>query len=437
VPSWKAITIAALIVAMNTLVLGVLGPGYGRFTWTAFSTVYYPPPPNIPQITATASNCVSLNTADGRTPWSDANQARMPDGQSAQAQLGTVESAYLKCTGFDFSQLPPNAQIVGIEVLALRQASGSSLARDDEVRMLKAGIATPEIRGGAPIPNTWQVEAIGGFNDLWSDNWTVSDLQHPETGLLYSARRTTPTSVLVSVDALQLRVWYNLTPTVTATATATATTVPSVTITPSSTATFAATASPTRTATSVVAHTPTIAPTAPSGPQAALSNAATCNQTDYAYGTANWVNPTNAQTIGGGNASVDLTTSPTNHFASEYLRCVAYDVSAVPPGARILGIEVLVSRQATGANLARDASLQLTRSGTAVGTDQAQAAGQPFIPGAMTERVYGGPTNLWGTTWTRADLDNLGVLYATRRSTSTSSANVQVDAIRVRISYSV
>jgi large repetitive protein len=167
-----------------------------------------------------------------------------------------------------------------------------------------------------------------------------------------------------------------------------------------------------------------------------------CDQVDYLSGTAPWANPLNARSPDGLLlASTELTLSPANHFASEYLRCTDYDLSGLPAGATITGIEVLVRRQEAGPtlNVAREASLRLLKSSTPTGTDQAQAAGQPFIPIPLTERTYGGPTNLWGTTWTPAELQSsgFGVVYAARRSGSTSPASVRVDALRLRVTYTI
>jgi hypothetical protein len=89
--------------------------------------------------------------------------------------------------------------------------------------------------------------------------------------------------------------------------------------------------------------------------------------------------------------------------------------------------------------MAREASLRVLKSLTPTGTDQAQAAGQPFVPITLTERTYGGPTNLWGSSWTLAELQSsgFGVVYAVRRSGSTNPAQVRVDALQVRMSYTV
>jgi hypothetical protein len=188
-----------------------------------------------------------------------------------------------------------------------------------------------------------------------------------------------------------------------------------------------------------VTRTATVSPTA-GGPQSVLVAAGNCDQTDYPSGTASWADPNHAPSQNGLFATSDLSLSPTNHFASEYLRCTGYDLSGIPANATITGIEVLVLRQEAGltAYVAREASLKLLKSLNPTGTDQAHAAGQPFLPTSLTERTYGGATNLWGTTWTPSDFQSsgFGVVYAVRRSGSSYPAQVRVDALRVRVSYS-
>jgi hypothetical protein len=416
------------------------------------------------QLISNPTSCV--NAGDGGTPWTNVAGALAPGGGMAQTTPVGFASQSLQCTGYLFPGLPADAQIIGIEVLAQRLASFDLQARDGTVRLVKQGSAIPASRGGTYIPSSLTVQGFGGTADTWGESWTGADVQGPDFGVLYNIRRTSTQSVTVSLDSLRVRITWIPGPTATPTSTAGPSSTPTPSATPSltgtatgtATETSTATASPSVTATGTVTSTPSTTSTVPPGatstqsptvtvtatgtPVAVLVNAGTCDQVDYLAGTAAWTNPNQAQSVNGAMATTDLTLSPSSHFASEYLRCTGYDLSAIPAGATITGIEVLVLRQEAGPtpNVAREASLKLLKGLTPVptGTDQAAASGQPFIPTSLTERTYGSPTNLWGTTWTRAELQSgsgFGVVYAVRRSGSTNPASVRVDALRVRITY--
>jgi hypothetical protein len=423
------------------------------FTVTQTPTRTHTATPFASQVVATPGSCVSVTGSNSGTAWSNPDGAKSVDANFAQVSPVGISSENLQCTGFGFPDLPPDAQIIGIEVLALRQANADFRARDSTVQLLKDAVAVAATRGGNVIYQSLEEQPYGSITDTWGESWTTTELQDPDFGVLYSVRRTNVNPVLISVDALRVRVSYfpGLTPTVTPTGGATRTVTRTVTRT--ATASVTLTGSPTHTASPSVTFTAnpssTVSPgstatasPAAGGVQSVLVPAGSCDQADYGSGTAPWADPNNAQSQNGLFATTDLSLSPTNHFASEYLRCSGYDLSVIPAGATITGIEVLVLRQEAGPtlNVAREASLKLLKGLTPVptGTDQAAANGQPFIPTSLTERTYGSSSNLWSTTWTRAELQSgtgFGVVYAVRRSGSSYPASVRVDALRVRISY--
>jgi hypothetical protein len=430
-------------------------------TITQSPTRTHTPTPFASQVTANPSSCV--NAEDAGTPWTNEAGALTRDGNLAQVSPSGFVSQSLKCTGYQFPGLPSDAQIIGLEVLAVRQANADLRARDGNVRLTRQGAVIPASRGGAPIYQSLEEQPIGSITDTWGENWSSSDLNGPSFAVLYPIRRVSVNPVTVSLDALQVRVSYfpaptaTVTPTegvphtltvtlslsVTRTSSPTGTATPSVTATASPSSTVPPGSTATTTASPILTVTATVSAT-PGGPQVVLATPVICDQADNPNGTAPWTNPLNALVGDGPVATSDLTLAPTNHFASEYLRCSGFDLGAIPSGATITGIEVLVLRQEAGPtpNVAREASLKLLKGLTPVptGTDQAAAAGQPFIPTTLTERTYGSPSNLWGTTWTRSELQNgsgFGVVYAVRRSGSSNPAQVRVDAVRVRITYTI
>ncbi len=115
---------------------------------------------------------------------------------------------------------------------------------------------------------------------------------------------------------------------------------------------------------------------------------------------------------------------------------------AIPLTATINGITVTVMRQSDangGGNSINDLSVRLVKGGTAVGTNMATGADWPTT---MTAVNYGGATNLWGTTWTPAEINaagagGFGVAFSAETQATASNRTASVDYIRVTIHYAV
>ena len=56
---------------------------------------------------------------------------------------------------------------------------------------------------------------------------------------------------------------------------------------------------------------------------------------------------------------------------------------------------------------------------------------------AETTQTYGGPSDLWGSTWTPAEINagGFGVAFAATYTGATGSEAARVDAIRVTVHY--
>lgn len=120
-------------------------------------------------------------------------------------------------------------------------------------------------------------------------------------------------------------------------------------------------------------------------------------------GTANISNPSSyATAIGPG----------TTH----YLFATGFGF-AIPTGATIKGISPSLKRQASAASSVLDAGVFLLKAGAVAGTTRAAAGYWPTAPSANS---YGGPTDLWGTTWTPAQVNasNFGIALSAQIVTS-------------------
>lgn len=156
---------------------------------------------------------------------------------------------------------------------------------------------------------------------------------------------------------------------------------------------------------------------------------------------ASWVNPSNAQTL---DATFATATKayPANSITTDYLRATAPSSLSIPSGVTINGIEVLISKKASQ-NLnhwwVQDSQVYIIKGGV---QQTAQNKARTGVNWSSTEQVtiYGGPTDLWGQTWTTGDFaSGFGVdLSALMRNTVNSSNPIiaYVNQVTVRVYYS-
>lgn len=150
-------------------------------------------------------------------------------------------------------------------------------------------------------------------------------------------------------------------------------------------------------------------------------------------GTQAWSNPGDVDANDGDYAEAGLSANE----ISDYLRATDYDFT-IPATATINGITVEIERRSnstTGGNSVRDYSVQMVKGGVIVGSDYA-LTGNDWITGNSVE-TYGGATDLWGTTWTPAEINaaNFGVNFVARAEGSFRTA--RVDYIRITVHYTL
>jgi hypothetical protein len=156
----------------------------------------------------------------------------------------------------------------------------------------------------------------------------------------------------------------------------------------------------------------------------------------------------NTGTIGAGSVAWG---NPTNAEAADvvFATCVIPDTQtgddligkgfgfAIPSTATIAGItlEVGVRENTIVGGGATDNFVILLKAGSAVGSSLANGA---LISTALTTITYGGSSNLWGTTWTPADINNANFGAAISYLNSTgggTSRTVSVDFMRITVTY--
>ena len=106
----------------------------------------------------------------------------------------------------------------------------------------------------------------------------------------------------------------------------------------------------------------------------------------------------------------------------------------IPAGSIINGIELEIERYASnnsGTRNGRDNVVRLVKNGTPIGTNNAIIGTYNTSAAIIT---YGSSTDLWGTTWTAADINNTN-FGATFSVTIDPTATVYVDFFRIKVYY--
>lgn len=129
--------------------------------------------------------------------------------------------------------------------------------------------------------------------------------------------------------------------------------------------------------------------------------------TAYAGSTNGWNDP---MYMANGSGTGPTFTAFGSGGIADYLVATGYGLS-IPAGATVSGIEVRITRGTTNGYM-KDAHVQLMKAG-AVQSAADRASGSQYPVGAQTV-IYGGSSDLWGNTWTPADINNagFGVAYA-------------------------
>lgn len=144
---------------------------------------------------------------------------------------------------------------------------------------------------------------------------------------------------------------------------------------------------------------------------------------DAAIGTVAWSNPGNVTAADGVKATAASTPAATSH----YLKATNFGF-AIPEGAKIDGIVIEVKRSAVG--VAGDSAARIIKGGVI------QAAGRAADgnwPASSTYQTYGSPTDLWGATWTAADINKADFGFAI--AANITAATAEIDHIQATIYY--
>ena len=106
---------------------------------------------------------------------------------------------------------------------------------------------------------------------------------------------------------------------------------------------------------------------------------------------------------------------------------------AIPAGSQIRGVEAWVERKASASGSLSDNEVYLLKAGAQVGSNE--ASGTMYTTSDQTQ-AYGDDDDLWGTTWTVAEINasNFGLRFRVDSDTS-AAYTASVDAITIRVTY--
>ncbi len=335
-------------------------------------------------VTRSPTACASV-AGIGTVAWSNPARAISNNNSFATATVDGTTSRYLRCTGYNFV-IPTGATINGITVSVERRSNritdGGS--KDAAMRVVKAGVIGATDRSTATIYTTADViEAHGGAADLWGDTWTPAQINAANFGAAFAATKANAAgaSHTISVDHVQITIDYSFAP-----------------------GSYSVTASPTNCA--------SIA----------------------GIGTVAWANP--ARAISSNNSYATATVDGTT---TRYLRCLGYNF-AIPIGASINGITVNVERRSNRITNggSKDAAMRLVKAGV-IDTLTDRSTTTIYTTADVVE-AHGGVSDLWGTTWTPAQINtaNFGAAFAATKASAAGAAHlISVDHMPITVTFTI
>lgn len=121
-------------------------------------------------------------------------------------------------------------------------------------------------------------------------------------------------------------------------------------------------------------------------------------------------------------------------FHSVNLKCTNFGFS-IPAGATIDGILATIRKkeQASSSNIF-DYQVRIVKGGTPGATERKIVAEWPT---AFADRLHGGATDLWGETWTPADINASAFGVAISSLTSVNAQNASIDRIQITVYYTL
>jgi lipopolysaccharide export system protein LptA len=155
-------------------------------------------------------------------------------------------------------------------------------------------------------------------------------------------------------------------------------------------------------------------------------------------GTVPWTNPDGIRSPSGEPYAYAIIPAGLTSVTTHYLQGTQYGF-AIPAGSTINGIRVFISRRSSipvGGPAIRDNIVKLVKGGAVTGTNKA-LTGQDWPYVSFGTATYGDPADLWGTTWTVAEINatNFGVVLSATNPNPFFDLSATVDYMQITVNY--
>lgn len=150
------------------------------------------------------------------------------------------------------------------------------------------------------------------------------------------------------------------------------------------------------------------------------------------YNDPSWNSVADAVTQNGSGAYTFLWSNP--YEDSDYLRLTQYGFNLPADTTGITGISVRVRTYRSGGDINYSYSVYLMKNGSShVGSPQWQGS----LPTSYADITFGNSTQLWGTTWTRSEINASGFGVSIRAGGPSSgwSSTLYIDVVEVTVYY--
>lgn len=153
-------------------------------------------------------------------------------------------------------------------------------------------------------------------------------------------------------------------------------------------------------------------------------------------GSKGWLNPTNV-TADDGVHSILSAKIKNGGTTTQLFATMSGNEFTLPAGAIIKGITVTIETIDIQNGGGEDLEIFIIKGGATIGTNQDRGCSQPGCwPQALSTITWGGAANLWGTTWTDADI-NASDFGVSIRAESPNNAFFlpEIDYVQITITY--
>lgn len=149
-----------------------------------------------------------------------------------------------------------------------------------------------------------------------------------------------------------------------------------------------------------------------------------------AGGNDAWTSTTNVFAVDGSSAVVNFIGGGDS---SNYLKVTGFGF-AIPTTAVIDGIQMEYLRSGSNAAVA---SIKALKASSPIGSEMADFAGDFYPSAGLAWFTYGGGTNLWGATWTPAEINNSGFGVQIAAFNTHGGGSASIDAVRITVYWHI